>query len=349
MCWPAMPPFQFAQWLSQFIILFSIPGRLIEPRVDGATALNRQDEIFATVNRCIREVACQAAEGGLSAPVIQRFLLTGERTWAGAGSGQFTSAQFKEDEDYSLAVKTALRALFHRLGDLLPAQARLAPKVASDEIQRRIEPMVKGLVHSDWQEIVLRELIARTFVLNLQGAAAALETELSSGYIGGDTTGWRILWACFADYGLKPEGIKMKCDGVASSFAHVRWSAYETKDPYSDVVVHEAAHLLHYLKPRHYGLHVGRHQERFVDVEFRHYEFFAYACEAYSRVAQHGDRKSRLLFAEQMPEGAFSFPRDLMEEVAALVFRAAQARDGWRLIREATVIRRVRTPAKVLA
>ena len=100
------PPFQCAQWLSQFIILFSIPGRLIEPRVDGATALNRQDEIFATVNRCIREVARQAAEGGLSAPVIQRFLRTGERAWAGAGSGQFTPAQFKEDEDYSRAVKT---------------------------------------------------------------------------------------------------------------------------------------------------------------------------------------------------------------------------------------------------
>lgn len=29
--------------------------------------------------------------------------------------------------------------------------------------------------------------------------------------------------------------------------AYVRCSAYETKDSYSDVIVHEAAHLLHYL------------------------------------------------------------------------------------------------------
>ena len=77
----------------------------------------------------------------------------------------------------------------------------------------------------------------------------------------------------------------MERDGLsAGDFAHVRLSAYETKDPYSDVIVHESAHLLHYLKPEHYGLHVRRGQERFVDVEFCHGELFAFACEAYSRV-----------------------------------------------------------------
>jgi len=167
--------------------------------------------------------------------------------------------------------------------------------VASEEIQRRLEPMVMGLVQSDWQEVALRELTARTFVLNFQGAAAALDTELSSGYVGGDTTGWRILWVCFDDYGLKPERIKLPYDGVACNFAHVRWSSYQTKDPYSDAVVHEAAHLLHDLKPRHYALHVRRHQERFVDVEFRHYELFAFACEAYSRVVRHGGQIADLI------------------------------------------------------
>jgi hypothetical protein len=106
--------------------------------------------------------------------------------------------------------------------------------------------------------------------------------------------------------------------------------------------------MLHYLKPRHYSLRVGRHQERFVDVEFRHYERFAFACEAYSRVVRHGGRRSRISFAEQMLEGAFSFPRNQMEELAALVLNAAHARNGWRVIREATVIRRIRKHANVL-
>jgi hypothetical protein len=310
--------------------------------------LTMKHDKCARVNHCIREAAREAAEHGLSASVVEQFLRTGDRTWDGAGSGRFSPGQFKEDEAYSRAVKTALRGLFCHLGELLPAEARLKPKVASEEIQRRLEPMVMGLVQSDWQEVTLHELTARTFVLNFQGAAAALDTELSSGYVGGDTTGWRILWVCFGDYGLKPERIKMPCDGVACNFAHVRWSSYETKDPYSDVVVHEAAHLLHYLKPRHYALHVGPHQKRFVDVEFRHYELFAFACEAYSRVVQHGGRRSRLSFAGQMPESAFSFPRNQMEELAALVLKAAHARNGWRVIREATVIRRIRKHANVL-
>jgi hypothetical protein len=125
----------------------------------------------------------------------------------------------------------------------------------------------------------------------------------------------------------------------------VRWSAYQNDDPYSDVIVHEAAHLLHYLKPEHYGLQIRRGQERFVDVEFRHRELFAYACEAYYRVTLQGERKSRIWFAEKMRQEAFSFPSDQIEPVAALVLAAARARNGWRLIRNATTIRSTRRRA----
>lgn len=126
-------------------------------------------------------------------------------------------------------------------------------------------------------------------------------------------------------------------------------AAYQTNDPYSDVVVHEAAHMLHYLKPSHYGLHVRRGQERFVDIEFHHRELFAYACEAFSRLVLHGERKSRIAFAEKMLDAAFSFPRGQIEAIAALVLSAARARNGWRVIREATLIRSTRIRAKSLA
>jgi hypothetical protein len=298
-----------------------------------------------TVNHCIREAAREAAaSGGLLTPLIEGFLRTGEETWDGAGSGRFTLAQFNEDEVYTRATKTALRTLFRLLGDLLPAEAKVAPQAGPRTIRASIGPMVKGLLEGDWQEVALRELTARTFVLNFQGAKAAMEAELSTCFMG---TARRILWALFGDYGLKPEDISVEWDGVsAGNFAHVRLSAYETKDPYSDVIVHEAAHLLHYLKPAHYGLHVRRGQERFVDIEFCRRELFAFACEAYSRVVRHNERKSRISFAEEMKERALSFPRDQIEEVAALVLSASRARNGWRVIREATVIRRVRRSAK---
>ncbi len=297
------------------------------------------------INHCIREAAGQAAASdGLLTSLIKRFLRTGEETWDGAGSGRFTLAQLNEDQAHTRATKTALRTLFRMLTDLLSAEAQVAPQVRPETIERSAGPMVKGLVQDDWQEVALRELTARTFVLNFQGAKVAMEAELSTCFM---ETAWQILWAMFGDYGLKPEEIEVECDGVsAGNFAHVRLSAYETKDPYSDVIVHEAAHLLHYLKPAHYGLHVRRGQERFVDVEFGHRELFAFACEAYSRVVRHNERKSRISFAQEMKERALSFPRDRIEEVAALVLNAARARNGWRVIREATSIRRVRGRAR---
>lgn len=299
------------------------------------------------VSQCIRDAAQQAAApAGLSARLIERYLRTGEETWEGAGSGRFSLAQFKEDEAYTGVTKTALRNLFELLANLLPAEVQSSPPVAADSIRQRIEPMVSGLVQEDWREVALREIAARTFVLNVRGTRAAIEAELRTCSMG---SAWRVLWALFGDHGLKAEDIEVACDGLAGDYAHVRWSAYETKDPYSDVVVHEAAHMLHYLKPSHYKLQVRRGQERFVDIEFCHRELFAYASEAYSRVILHGERKSRVAFAEKMQEGAFSFPRAELASVAALVLEAACARNGWGLIHEATVIQRTRRRAKALA
>jgi hypothetical protein len=299
-----------------------------------------EDDKFSAVNRCIREAALEAAvPGGLSVSIIERFLRAADETWDGAGSGQFTAARYQNNEAYRRAAKNAMRTLFHILGNLIPPEAQLAPRVDPTAIRARVEPMVRGLVQEDWQEIALRELVARTFVLNFRGAKAAMEVELPSCDM---ESAWRILWALYGDYGLRPDDIEMACDGLAGDYAHVGWSAYETNDQYSDVVVHETAHLLHYLKPRNFGLHIRRRQERFVDIDFIHRELFAYACEAYSRVVLHGPRKVRISFAEKMPEGAFSFPRGEIKAVAALVIDAARARNGWRVIRDATVIHRIR-------
>src|SRR5215475_9353901 len=118
---------------------------------------------FETVRQCIRDAAQHAAAlGGLSAPLIERFLRTGEETWDGAGSGRFTSAAFNENEAYMRASKTALRNLFGRLAEFLPAEARVTSQVSPEAIRWRIEPMVKGLVQDEWQEVALRELTART-------------------------------------------------------------------------------------------------------------------------------------------------------------------------------------------
>ena len=131
---------------------------------------------FEAVNQCIREAAQQAAAtDGLAVPTIELFLRTSEETWDGAGSGRFSPAQFTNNEAYRRAAKIAMRTLFHLLANLLPAEAQLVPRVAPEAIRRRIDPMVKGLVQGDWQDLAVRELGQRTFVLNFQGAKAAMD------------------------------------------------------------------------------------------------------------------------------------------------------------------------------
>src|SRR6266852_3348972 len=105
---------------------------------------------FNAVNQCIREAAREAAApDGLSVSIIERFLRTSDETWDGAGSGQFTTAQFQNNEAYRRAAKNALRTLFHILANLLPAEAQSAPHVDPEVIRPRVEPMEKGLVQED--------------------------------------------------------------------------------------------------------------------------------------------------------------------------------------------------------
>ena len=191
------------------------------------------------IGQRIRDAAQEAAaSSGLSVPPIERFLWTGQETWDGAGSGRFTLAQIKQEGVWREAAKVGVRTLFLLLAKMLPNQVQLARAVAPEAIRERIEPMVKGLVQPDWQDVGFREFTRRTFVLNFPGARAALEAELSTGFLG---TAWQILWAYFGDYGLKPDEIRIEIDGVSGGeFAHVRWSATRA---YSDVIVHRSGPL----------------------------------------------------------------------------------------------------------
>ena len=121
----------------------------------------------------------------------------------------------------------------------------------------------------------------------------------------------------------------------------MRWSAYETKDPYSDVVVHETAHLLHYPEAREPWIASSTGSKRFVDVKFRHRELFAYACWR-ERLFTGGSLQQAakipgFIRGEDAGERIFISEGLEIEEVAALVLLAAR-RPGWRVIREATEI-----------
>jgi hypothetical protein len=174
--------------------------------------------------------------------------------------------------------------------------------------------------------------------LDLVGGQAALEAELKSGFL---RPARDVLIATFQDSGLDLGVTALEWVGVANGdLAHIKRSSRHSDDPYADVVVHEAAHLLHSLKPARLGLRPRHGQERFVDVEFRHRELFAHACEAYTRISGIKGRQARLTFADSMERDAVSFPREERAAVASLVRDAAGARNGWKVIQRATCAKR---------
>lgn len=313
---------------------------------------NESDNFFMTaddtdrkrlVEQCIARIAEQVAlEDSRHGELIKQFLYTGEED---PDDQIFSLSGWDGARAHSNKCKAALRLLFDELSKFLPKEALSIPDVTPEMVRQQIHPMIHGLVQPNWQEIALRELGDRVFVLNHAGAKAALEAEIFTSWL---NSAHDVLWLYFDDYGLKPDKVARKrekgIEGQACEYAVVRLSSLKDEDPYKNVIVHEAAHLLHYLKPGHFQLPVRRNQERFVDVDFFHRELFAFACEAYSRVCQNGDRKSRHLSASQMFDKATSFPEESIQEITNLVLATSRSGKGWKVIRDATVIKPIRRP-----
>ncbi|MEI7482971.1 MAG: hypothetical protein WCK75_11590 [Elusimicrobiota bacterium] len=80
-----------------------------------------------------------------------------------------------------------------------------------------------------------------------------------------------------------------------------------------------------------------------MDVRFIDRELFAYTCEAYTRLLQKA-RGPALKSAERIWEIYRHYPpqKSLLKEIAALLLKAAKARNGWKVIRERTVEKRGR-------
>jgi hypothetical protein len=291
------------------------------------------------VDSCIAEAAKHASPGDpREARAIKAFLRTGEKASEDSVPEGNVLEWMRNAQERKKLKYAALRHLFYLLARYLPPEARDVPSVTPEEVKDLVCPMVDGLIQHDWREVALRELGRRVFILNHDTTLAAMEAEMSTTWIG---EAWQVLWLYFHDYGLAPRGLKLSMDGLsAGAFAHVRPSAQKRDDPYCDVVIHEAAHLLHYLKPENFGLTVRRGQERFLDVRFDSRELFAFVCEAYSNVLRVDKRKARLAFAARMDRDAASFPKKGREQIAELVLAATRARNGWAVIREAVVEQR---------
>jgi hypothetical protein len=105
-------------------------------------------------------------------------------------------------------------------------------------------------------------------------------------------------------------------------------------EPFSDFIVHEAAHVFDNCKRRTLGLRETRTKEWLLDIDFGKRETFAYSCEAYSRVLARAKNAAgrRALAEEYSRTVSISEERVDPNEVASIIAEAAAARNGWKII-----------------
>ena len=109
---------------------------------------------------------------------------------------------------------------------------------------------------------------------------------------------------------------------------------FDDNEPFSDFVVHEAAHVFHNCKRRTIGLPAPPGGEWLLDIEYRKREVFAYSCEVYARILEQSTSPSeRIALADRYDECKENLDeRADPREVAAIVREACAARAGWKVL-----------------
>lgn len=196
----------------------------------------------------------------------------------------------------------------------------------------KVAPMVRGLFPRREQEAVLKVLERSVIFLTPSNIDAIL----------GETHWHNTAWD-LANLYLASLGAELLSDDAPrivglseETTCYVSVDYFQPCSRFEDFVVHEAAHIFHNCKRRTIGLPEIRRREWLLQIEFAKRETFAYACEAYSRILEHGGGPAnrRLLLEELEQE---SMPADDYmdtDEYIDILREAAAVRNGWRRILE---------------
>jgi hypothetical protein len=110
--------------------------------------------------------------------------------------------------------------------------------------------------------------------------------------------------------------------------------ADKTNEPFSDYLVHEAAHVFHNCRRCMIDLPETRTRHSLLSVHYAKRETFAYACETYSRILQTTDStNSRRNALAQYSQGPLPNGIEVgQEEYLEILAEAIGARNGWKRI-----------------
>ncbi len=258
---------------------------------------------------------------------VERYLRTGDTdphhaAWPGNG---FMERANRARDDLRGALVREVRRLVEGLAhEPLPQADTVA--LTRD----KVEPMVRGLFPCVEQDQVLATLQKSVVFLTSVNIEPLL---LEHGY---DSSAWTLANLYLASVGAELLGEDApRLVGLSEeTTCYVSPDYFAEDDPFADFIVHEAAHIFHNCKRATVGLRETRTKEWLLDIEYRKRETFAYSCEAYARVIEHGKGPSerRALAADYGSTVRISEERVDPAEVAGIVTEAAAARNGWKVI-----------------
>ena len=283
---------------------------------------------------------------------VQHYLRTGETpddfhpNWPGENI-------FERAEAAERAMKEALVAEV-RARTRRARMPRGAVDLDIDALARsKVAPMVFGLFPRQEQAVVL-DLLARSVVFLTPGRIAEVLAEAD--WL---RTAWRL-----ANLYLDSFGAKLLSDDAPrilglseSTTCYVSVEYFRKTGRFEDFVVHEAAHVFHNCKRERVGLPHTRYREWLLPIHFVKRETFAFACEAYSRLAELGRGLAhRRALLDELAGGPMpNEERVDHAEYLDILREAVAARNGWKHIlarckyrptRMADVIRSLRAPSK---
>jgi len=258
---------------------------------------------------------------------IERYLRTGDSDpYAAAWQGAFLERHehARKDLREALVAEVAARSRGK------PAARTGDDRNVAELVRRKVEPMVAGLFRRAEREPVLR-LLEGSVVFLTRDRIREVLLEVSW-----PRTAWNLANLYLASVGaeLLDEQAPSIVGLSEDTTCFVSMEYFDDDAPFSDFVVHEAAHVFHNCKRRTVGLPEKPCREWLLDIEYSKREVFAYSCEAYARILERSRSPSERAALAEKYENCLEILDERAEprEVAAIVRDACAARAGWKVI-----------------
>lgn len=196
----------------------------------------------------------------------------------------------------------------------------------------KVAPMVNGLFPLTERPAILKTLAGSVIFLTPENIESTLR---SSTWLG---TTWSLTNMYLLQRGAEPlspqaPAIVGLSEGT-TCYLSLDYFDDQEQHPFSDYLVHEAAHIFHNCKRSTVGLTETRSREFLLNINYAKRETFAYACEAYSRILVLADSPASCR-AALLEHSQRSLPADAgvdQQEYLDILAQAMGARNGWKRI-----------------